>query len=427
MTANKYADITINKKLIAQCPILKPTLGRDVLKVGLLQKSEYFTYDPGLTSTASCQSAITFINGSSGKLLYRGYAIEDLASHCNFLEVCYLLLNGELPNPEEQKTFLQNINDKMILDSYSSKMFQSFPRSSHPMAMLTTLISSLSTLHHEENLSESSQRFNVGYQLLAKTITFAAMCYRHIENLPFVTPDPRRNFVDNFLHMMFSESSHKNWPNPVFVEAMEKILILHADHEQNASTTTVRTAGSTGADPYVSIASGIGALWGPAHGGANEACLNMIQEIGSTANIKEYIKRAKDPDDSFRLMGFGHRVYKNYDPRAKVVQKICHKVLAEVGHDPLFELALELERIALEDPYFIDKKLYPNVDFYSGITLKAMGIPTSMFTVIFAVGRMIGWISHWKEMVETDQLKITRPRQCYMGHKERKFPKKQPL
>ncbi|WP_414437836.1 citrate synthase [Candidatus Bealeia paramacronuclearis] len=410
---------------IAQFPILDGTLGPSVIDIRSLYGSTgSFTYDPAFTSTASCESKITFIDGDKGVLLHRGYPIEQLAEQSNFLEVCYLLLEGELPTQENYKSFYDNIIQHSMVHEQIRNFYSGFRRDAHPMATMVGVVGALSAFYHDSlDIHDPRQREIASHRLIAKMPTIAAMAYKYSVGQPFVYPDNALGYAENFLHMMFSLPCEKYKVNPVTASALDKILILHADHEQNASTSTVRLAGSSGANPFACIAAGIACLWGPAHGGANEAVLNMLREIGHKDRIPEYIKKAKDKNDPFRLMGFGHRVYKNYDPRAQVLRKACHEVLNELGHknEPLLDLAKELEKIALEDPYFVEKKLYPNVDFYSGIIFQAMGIPSSMFTVLFALARTVGWIAQWKEMIEDPQMKIGRPRQLYTGYGPRDF------
>lgn len=381
------------------------------------------TYDPGFTSTASCQSDITFIDGEKGVLLHRGYSIEELAEHSDFMEVCYLLLYGELPTPEQKSSFDADIKNHTLLHDQFISFYKGFMRNAHPMAIMVGVVGALSAFYHDSiDISDIAQRQLAAHRLIAKMPTIGAYAYKYSLGMTFPQPKNPLSYSENLLQMMFSNPAEEYQIDPVLSRAIDRILILHADHEQNASTSTVRLAGSSGANPYACIASGIASLWGPAHGGANEAVLNMLDEIGSTARISKYITKAKDKNDSFRLMGFGHRVYKNYDPRATVMRKTCHEVLEVLGvEDPKLELAMELEKIALEDEYFIAKKLYPNVDFYSGIILKAMGFPTSMFTVMFAIGRTVGWVSHWKEMLQDQDQKIGRPRQLYLGEKQRDY------
>ena len=413
----KKAQLHIDGHAPIDLPIYSPTLGNDVLDIGKLEENGYFTFDPGFVSTASCESKITYIDGDQGILLYRGYPIEQLAEKKDFLDVCYLLLNGELPKQLEKESFVNDINNHTLVHQQMYQFLNGFRRDAHPMAIMVGIVGALSAFYHDSiNLANAQDRYMSAIRLIAKMPTLAAMSYKYSIGQPYMYPKNDMSYAANFLHMMFGVPTEESIPNPVLVQAMDTIFTLHADHEQNASTSTVRLAGSTGANPFACISAGIGALWGPAHGGANEACLNMLKEIGDVSNIHQYIKRAKDKNDPFRLMGFGHRVYKSYDPRAKVMRSTCHAVLDAVGaHDlPLFKLAMELERIALEDDYFIEKKLYPNVDFYSGITLSAMGIPTNMFTVIFALARTVGWMSHWMEMV-ANKSRIGRPRQLYTG------------
>lgn len=417
----KIARLKIEGEQELELPIYTPTLGNEVIDITQLGAHGVFTFDQGFLSTASCESKITYIDGDEGVLLYRGYPIEQLAEKKDFLDVSYLLLNGELPDKEEKKAFVDLINNHTMVHQQMYQFLNGFRRDAHPMAIMVGIVGALSAFYHDTmDLNNEQDRFIAAVRLVAKMPTLAAMSYKYSIGLPYMYPQNKMSYAENFLHMMFGVPSEETTPNPVLVEAMDTIFILHADHEQNASTSTVRLAGSTGANPFACISAGIGALWGPAHGGANEACLNMLEEIGDISNIEKYIARAKDKNDSFRLMGFGHRVYKSYDPRAKVMRKTCYDVLEAVGKkdEPLFKLAMELERIALEDPYFIEKKLYPNVDFYSGLTLSAIGIPTNMFTVVFALARTVGWMSHWMEMVATKS-KIGRPRQLYTGEKNR--------
>ena len=417
------ARITLPGKAPIDLPIHSGTLGTDVIDISGLSEHGVFTYDPGFTATASTESKITFIDGSKGVLLYRGYPIDQLAQQSDFLEVSYLLLNGELPNKQQREAFNAKITNHSMVHEQISLFFRGFRRDAHPMAIMVGVVGALSAFYHDSlDIKDPVSRETAAFRLIAKMPTIAAMCYKYSIGQPFMYPRNELNYAENYLHMMYSVPCEKKDPNPVLADAIDKIFILHADHEQNASTSTVRLAGSTGANPFACISAGIAALWGPAHGGANEACLNMLKEIGDVKRIPEYIARAKDKDDPFRLMGFGHRVYKNYDPRAKVVRQICHQVLQEVNatNQPIFKIALELEKIALEDEYFIEKKLYPNVDFYSGITLSAMGIPPNMFTVIFALARTVGWVSHWNEMI-SGQYKLGRPRQLYTGPTQRNF------
>lgn len=419
---DKKATLSIEGKKV-DFDILKGTLGPEVVEVSNLVKHGYFTYDPGFLSTASCESKITFIDGEKGILLYRGYPIDQLAVHSNFVEVCYLLLKGELPDKIQYTDFGKAINRHTLIHEQIRNFFNGFRRDAHPMAVMVGVVGALSAFYHDTlDIKNPEHRAISALRLIAKMPTIAAMCYKYSIGQPFMPPQNHMSYTENFLYMMFGTPCEEIVPDPVLVRALDRIFILHADHEQNASTSTVRLAGSTGANPFACISAGIAALWGPAHGGANEAALNMLHEIGSVDQIPKYIARAKDPNDSFRLMGFGHRVYKNYDPRAKVMRETCYEVLEAVGahDDPFFKIAMELERIALSDPYFIEKKLYPNVDFYSGITLRAIGIPTNMFTVIFALARTIGWTAHWNEMISSPY-KLGRPRQLYTGPTERDF------
>ncbi|AHE67346.1 citrate synthase [Legionella oakridgensis] len=417
----KTAQLTIPGSKPIDFSMYSPTLGNDVIDISELGSYGVFTLDQGFVSTASCESKITYIDGEEGVLLYRGYPIEQLAEKKDFLDVCYLLLNGELPNMEEKKHFNQLINNHTMVHQQMYQFLNGFRRDAHPMAIMVGIVGALSAFYHDTmDLNNQSDRYTAAVRLIAKMPTLAAMSYKYSIGQPYMYPQNKMSYAENFLHMMFGVPTEEISPDPVIVKAMDTIFTLHADHEQNASTSTVRLAGSTGANPFACISAGIGALWGPAHGGANEACLNMLKEIGDISRIDQFIKRAKDKNDPFRLMGFGHRVYKSYDPRAKVMRETCHKVLNAVDahNEPLFKLAMELERIALEDDYFIEKKLYPNVDFYSGITLSAIGIPTNMFTVIFALARTVGWMSHWMEMAASKS-RIGRPRQLYTGEKKR--------
>lgn len=405
-------------------PVLEGTLGPNVISVSGLSKEGLFTYDPGFQSTASCSSKITFIDGDKGILLHRGYLITDLAQQSDYLEVCYLLLNGELPNKEQKAAFVDEVRHHTMIHEQFSNFFNGFPRASHPMAVLCGAVGALSAFYHDSlEIKNPKHRELAALRLIAKMPTIAAMAYKYSLGQPFVYPKNEMGYAENFLHMMFSLPAENQSINPVISKAMDRIFILHADHEQNASTSTVRLAGSSGANPFACISAGIAALWGPAHGGANEAVLNMLEQIGTADNIGKFLKRAKDKSDPFRLMGFGHRVYKNFDPRAQVIRESCHEVMEalDIHDNPLFKLASKLEEITLQDPYFVERKLYPNVDFYSGIILKAIGIPTNMFTVIFAMARTIGWITHWNEMLSDPELKIGRPRQLYTGEKQRSF------
>jgi citrate synthase len=395
----------------------------------LYQKTGKFTYDPGFQSTASCQSTITYIDGDAGILRYRGYPIEALAEHCDFLEVCYLILNGELPTAAEKESFDDTVTHHTMVHEQLARLYQGFRRDAHPMAVLCGVLGAMSAFYHDSlDINNPRHREVSAFRLIAKLPTITAMCYKYNSGQPFMYPKNELSYAANFLHMMFGVPCEEYKPNPVLVRALDRILILHADHEQNASTSTVRLAGSSGANPFACIAAGIASLWGPAHGGANEAVLNMLGEIGDVSNIGKFIERAKDKNDPFKLFGFGHRVYKHYDPRAKLIQKTCHEVLDELGlrDNKLFKLAVALEKIALEDDYFVERKLYPNVDFYSGIVYKALNIPTSMFTAIFAMARTVGWIAQWNEMVADPDQKIGRPRQLYNGVAKRDFvPMKQ--
>ena len=408
-----------------ELPIVKGSMGPSVVDIRrLYADTGYFTYDPGFMATASCESKITFIDGENGILLYRGYRIEELAEHSDFTEVCYLLLYGELPSVTEKEEFRGRITRHTMVHEQLTRFFAGFRRDAHPMAIMVGVVGALSAFYHDSlDISDPHQRNVASIRLIAKVPTIAAMAYKYSIGQPFIYPRNDLRYSENFLHMMFATPCEDYQVNPVLAKAMARIFILHADHEQNASTSTVRLAGSSGANPFACIAAGIACLWGPAHGGANEAVLNMLQEIGNIDRVPEFLKRAKDKNDGFRLMGFGHRVYKNYDPRAAVLRQTCHEVLDELGvhKEPLLELAMELERIALEDPYFVEKKLFPNVDFYSGIILRAMGIPVSMFTVLFALARTVGWVAQWNEMVEDPVQKIGRPRQLFTGATERPF------
>jgi citrate synthase len=405
-------------------PVLSGSLGNDVIDIRSLGKHGVFTYDPGFMSTAACQSNITFIDGEEGLLYYRGYPIEQLAEHCDFLEVSYLLMHGELPNAAQKDEFTKLIGTHTMLHDQLTNMYRGFRRDAHPMAVMIGVVGSMSAFYFDAmDVYNPQHREISAYRLLAKVPTIAAWSYKYNLGQPFMYPKNKLNYAENFMHMMFATPCDDYEPNPILAKAFEKILILHADHEQNASTSTVRLVGSSGANPFASISAGIASLWGPAHGGANEATLKMLEEIGDVSRIGEFIKRAKDKSDSFRLMGFGHRVYRNMDPRAAIMRKTCHEVLNELGlnDDPMFKLAMELERIALEDEYFVSRKLYPNVDFYSGIVMRAMGIPNSMFTAIFALARTAGWIAQWSEMNADAEHKIGRPRQLYTGAQRREF------
>ena len=421
---NKKAKLSLSEQgTDIELPIYSGTIGPDVVDVGSLTSQNLFTYDPGFVSTASCESQITYIDGEKGILLHRGYPIDQLAESSNYLETSYLLLYGELPSSEEYEKFVSIIQNHTMVHEQIRTFFNGFRRDAHPMAVMCGVVGALSAFYHDSlDISNERHREIAAYRLVAKIPTIAAMCYKFSTGQPFMYPDNRLSYSENFLHMMFGTPCEPSEISPTLAKAMDRIFLLHADHEQNASTSTVRLAGSSGANPFACIAAGIVALWGPSHGGANEAVLEMLQEIGDVSRIDEYVARAKDKEDPFRLMGFGHRVYKNFDPRAKVMKESADEVLQELGieNDPLLAIAKRLEEIALEDDYFISKKLYPNVDFYSGIILKAIGIPTSMFTVIFAVGRTVGWIAHWNEMI-SGNYRIGRPRQLYTGHAQRDF------
>ena len=415
----KIGDVTVDM------PVKSGTIGPDVIDIGKLYNATgCFTFDPGFLSTAACESKITYIDGDAGILLHRGYPIEQLADHGDFLETCYLLLHGELPTPAEKAKFDYTVTRHTMVHDQMSRFFQGFRRDAHPMAVLVGAVGALAAFYHDStDINDPRQRMIASHRMIAKMPTLAAMAYKYNIGQPFVYPKNDLDYASNFLRMCFAVPCEEYKVNPVLARALDRIFILHADHEQNASTSTVRLAGSTGANPFACIAAGIAALWGPAHGGANEICLRMLMEIGSVDRIPEFIARAKDKNDPFRLMGFGHRVYKNFDPRAKIMHKTCHEVLAELGikDDPLLDVAMELERIALHDQYFIDRQLYPNVDFYSGITLKAMGFPTTMFTALFAVARTVGWIAQWTEMIGDPNQKIGRPRQLYTGEPTRDY------
>ena len=405
-------------------PVIDGTTGPSVIDVrALYVETDHFTFDPGYTSTGSCESALTYIDGDKGILLHRGYPIEQLAEHSNFLEVAHLLLYGDLPNQQESENFITDITYHTMLHDQLMNFYRGFRRDAHPMAIMCGVVGALSSFYHDStDIADPHARMVASYRLIAKVPTIAAMAFKYSLGQPFNFPKNKLTYAENFLQMLFGVPSEEYEINPVLARAMDRLLILHADHEQNASTSTVRLAGSSGANPFACIAAGIASLWGPAHGGANEAVLNMLNEIGDKSRVGEYVKKAKDKDDPFRLMGFGHRVYKNYDPRATVMMQSCHEVLDDLGiNDPLLELAMELEKIAREDEYFVERNLYPNVDFYSGIILKAMGFPSSMFTVLFAVARTTGWIAQWKEMVEDPKQKIGRPRQLYTGPTKRDY------
>jgi citrate synthase len=422
--STKYAELKIDDKIF-KLPIYKATIGQDVIDVTkLYSESGYFTYDPGFMSTASCDSTITYIDGDIGILRHRGYNIKDLAEKCNFLEVAHLLLYGNLPNKEQQKEFKHKIIYHSLVTEQMRHLFGAFRHSAHPMAVMLSAVGSLSAFYHDSLDIDSPEARNLAaLRIIAKMPTIAAMSYKYSIGQPFVYPDNSLSFSENFLHMMFATPCEPYKVNPVLSKALDKIFILHADHEQNASTSTVRLAGSSGANPFACISAGIASLWGPAHGGANEAVIKMLHEIKTVDRIPEFIAKAKDKNSGFRLMGFGHRVYKNYDPRAAVLRETCQEVLAELGqgHSPILQIAVELEKIALSDPYFIERKLYPNVDFYSGIIYEAMNIPPQMFTVLFTVARSVGWMAQWLEMHDDPNMKISRPRQLYKGEIEKKL------
>ena len=405
-------------------PALTGSMGNRLVDISkLYPQTGILTYDPGFSSTAACKSDITYIDGNKGVLMHRGYPIDQLAKHSDYIEVCYLLLYGELPTPEQKEQFDTDIKHHTLLHEQLIRFYSGFMRSAHPMAVMVGVVGALSAFYHDKmDITDPNEQRVAAHRIIAKMPTIGAYAYKYSLGMPFPMPRNKYTYAENLLHLMFSNPAEDYDINPVLSKAINLLLILHADHEQNASTSTVRLAGSSGANPYACVASGIASLWGPAHGGANEAVLKMLGQIGTSRNIPKFIKKAQDPDDSFRLMGFGHRVYKSYDPRATVLRESCHEVLNVLGiNDPQLELAMELEQIALKDAYFIDKKLYPNVDFYSGIIMSALGFPTSMFTVMFAIGRSVGWISHWKEMLMDDHHRIGRPRQLYLGETERKF------
>ncbi len=424
--ANDTVTLTVNATGESYSfPVMEGSVGPRVIDIRkLYAETGMFTYDPGFTSTGSCDSGITYIDGDEGVLLHRGYPIEELAESSDFMEVCYLLLHGELPNVEEKAKFERTITYHTMVHEQLMNFYRGFRRDAHPMAIMVGVVGALSSFYHDStDINDPAQRVIASHRLIAKMPTIAAMAYKYSIGQPFIYPRNDCSYAANFLRMTFGVPAEDFVVNPVLERAMDKIFILHADHEQNASTSTVRLAGSSGANPFACIAAGIASLWGPAHGGANEAVLKMLEEIGSKDRVAEYVKKAKDRNDPFRLMGFGHRVYKNYDPRAKVMRQTCYEVLGELGveNEPLLDLAMELERIALEDAYFVEKKLYPNVDFYSGIILRAMGFPTSMFTVLFALARTVGWVAQWKEMIEDPVQKIGRPRQLYGGKQMRHY------
>lgn len=421
--SERKASLSIDGKTL-ELDVHSGTIGPDVIDVGALTGNGYFTYDPGFVSTAACESKITYIDGNKGILLHGGYPIEQLAEHSNYLETCYLLLYGELPTAAEKEKFVDKVRMHTMVNDQMSTFFKGFRRDAHPMAIMCGVVGALSAFYHDSlDIADDQHREISAIRLIAKMPTLAAMTYKYTIGQPFMYPQNHLSYAENFLHMMFGNPCEPSNVNPVLAKAMDKIFLLHADHEQNASTSTVRLSGSSGTNPFAAIAAGTATLWGPAHGGANEAVLSMLEEIGSVDNIDTYVAKAKDKDDPFRLMGFGHRVYKNFDPRAKVMKQAADEVLSELGleNDPLLAIAKRLERIALEDDYFIQKKLYPNVDFYSGIIMKAIGIPPEAFTVIFATGRAVGWYAHWQEMVSAPY-KIGRPRQLYTGYTQRDYP-----
>ncbi len=424
MAKDDSATLTIGEEEYV-LPVREGTVGPDVIDVSkLYSDTGRFTYDPGFTSTAACESGLTYIDGDVGILLHRGYPIEDLAAHGTFLETCHLLLYGDLPNQEEYEEFTQRVTMHTMVHEQMYRFYQGFRRDAHPMAIMVGMVGALSAFYHDStDINDPIQREIAAVRMIAKMPTIAALAYKYSIGQPFIYPKNDLDYSSNFLRMCFAVPCEEYEVDPVLARAMDRIFILHADHEQNASTSTVRLAGSSGANPFACIGAGIACLWGPAHGGANEAALNMLSAIGSVEAIPEYIRRAKDPQDPFRLMGFGHRVYKNYDPRAKIMQESCHEVLDALGlkNDPTLQIAMELERIALEDEYFVSKKLYPNIDFYSGITLRALGFPTTMFTVLFALARTVGWIAQWKEMIEDPDQRIGRPRQLYTGPTQRDY------
>ena len=416
---DKKASLTLPDGKTLDFPVMSGSVGPDVVDIRTLYgKSGMFTYDPGFLSTASCNSAITYIDGDAGVLLYRGYPIEQLAQHCDFLETCYLLLYGELPNQKQKNEFVDIVTHHTMVHEQLARLYQGFRRDAHPMAVMVGVVGALSAFYHDAlDISNAEHRSISAFRLVAKMPTIVAMSYKYSIGQPFVYPRNDLSYSANFMRMMFAVPTEEYQPNDVLVRAMDRIFILHADHEQNASTSTVRLAGSSGANPFACIAAGIACLWGPAHGGANEACLEMLEEIGDVSKVGEFIKKVKDKQSGVRLMGFGHRVYKNHDPRAKLMRETCYEVLNELGlhDDRLFKLAIALEKIALEDEYFVSRKLYPNVDFYSGIVQRALGIPVAMFTCIFSLARTVGWIAQWQEMISDPEYKIGRPRQLYKG------------
>ena len=423
MGSDKKAVLNWGDGKSTEFPVLTGTIGPDVVDIrSLYAKTGLFTYDPGFMSTACATSRITYIDGDEGVLLYRGYSIEQLAQQCDFLEICYLLLNGELPNAKQRTEFVTTVTRHTMVHDQLTRFFTGFRRDAHPMAIMVGVVGALSAFYHDSlDINNPEHRKISAFRLIAKIPTIVAMTYKYSVGQPFVYPRNDLSYSENFMRMMFAVPAEEYKMNPVLVRALDRILILHADHEQNASTSTVRQAGSSGANPFACMAAGIACLWGPAHGGANEACLNMLEEIGDASRIPEFIKQVKDKNSNVKLMGFGHRVYKNYDPRAKLMRETCHEVLNELGlhDDRLFKLAIALEKVALEDDYFVSRKLYPNVDFYSGIVQRALGIPVAMFTCIFALARTVGWIAQWAEMVGDPENKIARPRQLYAGAKRR--------
>jgi len=424
MTKDAFTLTSPDGKTI-ELPIRRGTTGPDVIEIGrLFAEQGVFTYDPGFVSTGSCDSAITYIDGKEGVLMYRGYPVEQLAKHSNFIEVAYLLLYGELPTADELETFNTSIIRHTMLNEGMLRFFNGFRYDAHPMAVVSAVVGSMSAYYHDTmDIHNPDAREVFTHRIIAKLPTIAAAAHKLTAGQPFIYPRNDLNYAENFLRMLFAVPAEEYEIDSVAAEALDLLFILHADHEQNCSTSTVRMAGSSGANPYSAIAAGISALWGPAHGGANEAVLRMLKQIGDKKNIPQYVEKAKNKDDSFRLMGFGHRVYKNFDPRATIIREMCHRVLEKMGHtdSPLFELALELEQVALKDEYFIEKNLYPNVDFYSGIIYQALGIPTSMFTVMFAIGRTVGWVAHWREMITDPNGRISRPRQLYTGPTQRDY------
>lgn len=425
MTKDAFTLTTPDGSRTMELPVHTGSLGPAVLDIGKLYREQgVFTYDPGFVATGSCKSDITFIDGEDGVLLYRGYPVEQLAKESSFIEVCFLLLYGELPTSSELEDFETSITRHTMLNEGMLRFFNGFRYDAHPMAMVSAVVGSMSAYYHDTmDITSAAAREIFTHRILAKLPTIAAAAYKKVVSQPFIYPRNDLNYSENLLNMLFAVPAEPYEIDPIAAEALDLLFILHADHEQNCSTSVVRMAGSSGANPYSAIAAGVSALWGPAHGGANEAVLNMLEEIGDTSNIQKYIAKAKDKNDPFRLMGFGHRVYKNFDPRAKIIRKMCHRVLEQLGRvdTPLFDLALELEQVALKDDYFIEKNLYPNVDFYSGIIYRALGIPTSMFTVMFAIGRTVGWVAHWEEMIRDPALKISRPRQLYTGPANRSY------